>query len=141
MGSLWKQACWIPAFRPKGSYQTAFVSRSVCMVVPWCSCYHYWTTSFNTVWKLRFCADSNPSCNVSEIWDGENLWQWSWLEVRLNDLRLNKTKTIYHHQFIITQQAGYIFKLYILLNVLKSLFEVIHACLPNKTRQTRCIFT
>ena len=34
--------------------------------------------------ELRFCAGSNPACSVSEIRDGEDLWQWSWLEIRLN---------------------------------------------------------
>ena len=32
----------------------------------------------------RFCASSNPVCGLSEI---ENLWQWSWLEIRLNAFR------------------------------------------------------
>ena len=27
--------------------------------------------------ELRFCAGSNPACCVSEICDGEDLWQWS----------------------------------------------------------------
>ena len=34
--------------------------------------------------ELRFCAGSNPACRVSEIRDGEDLWQWSRLEIRLN---------------------------------------------------------
>ena len=34
--------------------------------------------------ELRFCAGSNPVHGVSEIRDGENLWQWSRLKLRLN---------------------------------------------------------
>ena len=33
--------------------------------------------------ELRFCAGSNPAHGVSEIRDGEDLWQWSRLEIRL----------------------------------------------------------
>ena len=34
--------------------------------------------------ELRFCAGSNPARGVSEIRDGEDLPQWSRLEIRLN---------------------------------------------------------
>ena len=34
--------------------------------------------------ELRFCVGSNPAHGVSEIRDGENLGQWSRLEIRLN---------------------------------------------------------
>ena len=34
--------------------------------------------------ELRFCAGSNPAYGVSEIRDGEDLWQWSRLEIRLS---------------------------------------------------------
>ena len=37
--------------------------------------------------ELRFCTDLNPSCGVSEIRDGEDLWQFSRLEIRLNVFR------------------------------------------------------
>ena len=37
--------------------------------------------------ELRFCAGSNPARGVSEIRDGEDLWQWSRLEIRLNAFR------------------------------------------------------
>ena len=33
---------------------------------------------------LRFCAGSNPARGMPDIWDGEDLWQWSQLEIRLN---------------------------------------------------------
>ena len=48
--------------------------------------------------ELRFCAGSNPARVVSDIRDGEDLWQWSWLEIRLRLSSVNHTtKTIYHH--------------------------------------------
>ena len=43
---------------------------------------------------------SNPACSVLEIHDGEYLWQWSRLEIRLNGFRRSTnhtTKTIHHH--------------------------------------------
>ena len=48
--------------------------------------------------ELRFCAGSNPARGVSEIRDGEDLWQWSRLEIRLNPFRRS---TIPQKQFII----------------------------------------
>ena len=65
-------------------------------MVPWCSHYHHCTSSFNP--ELRFCAGSNPARGVSEIRDGEDLWQWSRLEIRLNVFRRS---TIPQKQFII----------------------------------------
>ena len=54
--------------------------------------------------EFRFCADSNPARGVLEIRDGEDLWQWSRLEIRINkrlSLVNHTTKTIHHHhQFI-----------------------------------------
>ena len=47
--------------------------------------------------ELRFCAGSKPALGVSEIRDGEGLWQWSRLEIRLNAFR----STITQKQFII----------------------------------------
>ena len=47
--------------------------------------------------ELRFCAGSNPSRSLSKIWDGENIWQWSRLEIRLNVYR---PSTIPPKQFI-----------------------------------------
>ena len=37
--------------------------------------------------ELRFCAGSNPGVSVSEIRDGEDLGQWSRLEIRVNAFR------------------------------------------------------
>ena len=51
-----------------------------------------------TTAQLRLCAGSNPACGVSEIRDGEDLWQWSRLEIRLNAFRRS---TIPQKQFII----------------------------------------
>ena len=34
--------------------------------------------------ELRFCTGSNPAGGVTEIHDGEFLWQWFWLAIRLN---------------------------------------------------------
>ena len=48
--------------------------------------------------ELRFCAGSNPARGMSEIRDGEDLWQWSRLETRLNAFRRS---TIPQKQFII----------------------------------------
>ena len=44
--------------------------------------------------ELRFCAGSNLASGVSEIRDGEDLWQWSWLEIRLNAFLNYKFKVI-----------------------------------------------
>ena len=34
--------------------------------------------------ELRLCAGWNPACGISEICNGEDLWQWTRLEIRLN---------------------------------------------------------
>ena len=48
--------------------------------------------------ELRFCAGSNPARGVSEVCDGEDLWQRSRLEIRLHFSSVNHTiKTIHHH--------------------------------------------
>ena len=48
--------------------------------------------------ELRFSAGSDPARGMSEIRDGEDLWQWSRLEIRLNAFRRS---TIPQKQFII----------------------------------------
>ena len=48
--------------------------------------------------ELRFCAGSNRAGDVSEIGDGEGLWQWSRLEIRLKAFCRS---TIPQKQFII----------------------------------------
>ena len=42
----------------------------------------------STKTKLRFCTGSNSvHCSVSEICDGEDLWQWYRMEIGLNAFR------------------------------------------------------
>ena len=48
--------------------------------------------------ELRLCSGSNPARSVSGFCDSEDLWQWSWLEIRLNTFRWS---TIPQKQFII----------------------------------------
>ena len=46
----------------------------------------------------RFCACSNPVCDMSEIYNSDNLWQWSQLELRLNDfLSVNHSANTTHN--------------------------------------------
>ena len=56
------------------------------------------TQLHSTKSELRFCTVSNPAHGVSEIHDGEDLWQWSRLEIRLKAFRRS---TIPQKQFII----------------------------------------
>ena len=67
-------------------------------VAPWCSGYHYCTTSFfhSTKPELWFCTSSYRG--VSEIRNCKDLWQWSWLEIKLNAFH---RLTILQKQFII----------------------------------------
>ena len=37
--------------------------------------------------ELRFWTGLSPASSVSEIHNVEDLWQWSWLEIRLNAFR------------------------------------------------------
>ena len=48
--------------------------------------------------ELRFCTGSNSARSMSEIHNDEDLWQWSWLEIRLNAFRWS---SIPQKQFII----------------------------------------
>ena len=54
--------------------------------------------------ELRFCTGSNPVCGVLDIRGGEDLWQWFWLEIRLNVLR---RWTILQKKFIIINSFFY----------------------------------
>ena len=71
------------------------LSQLSSVLAPWCI-----TTAqlHSTKPELRFCAGSNPTRSVSENHDGEDLWQWSRLEIRLNAFRRS---TIPQKQFII----------------------------------------
>ena len=48
--------------------------------------------------ELRFCAGSNPARGVPENRNGEDLWHWSRLEIRVNAIRRS---TIPQKQFTI----------------------------------------
>ena len=54
--------------------------------IPWhCSVVVITTAQLNsTKPELRSCTGSKPARSVSEIRDGEDLWQWSQLDIRLN---------------------------------------------------------
>ena len=52
----------------------------------------------STTPELRFCPGSNSALGVSKIRDGEDLWQWSRLKIRLNACRRS---TIPQKHFII----------------------------------------
>ena len=54
---------------------------------------------------LRFRTDSNSTRGVSEICDGEDLCQWSQLEIRLHAFRRS---TIPQKQFIINLELYYL---------------------------------
>ena len=54
---------------------------------------------------LRICPGSNPARRISEIRDGEDLWQWSRLEIRLNTFRRS---TIPQKQFIIIIRINFL---------------------------------
>ena len=82
--------------------------------ISYCKCWFLTVNSGVVVWRrgvvvittaqlhstkseLKFCAGSNLARSMSEIRDGENLWQWSRLEIRLITFRLS---TIPQKQFI-----------------------------------------
>ena len=64
------------------------VTHSV-IVAPWGRGVVIITTAqiHSTKLQLKFCAGSNPARGLSEIRDGEDLWQWPRLEIRLNAFR------------------------------------------------------
>ena len=70
------------------------------MMVPWCCGVVIITTAqlHSTKPELRFCACSSPARGMSEIRDGDDLWQWFRLEIRLNAFCRS---TIPQKQFII----------------------------------------
>ena len=50
--------------------------------------------------ELRLSAGSNPAHNVPKVPNDEDLWQWSWLEIRLNVFcwsAIPQKKFIIHH--------------------------------------------
>ena len=72
------------------------------MVTPWCSSYHHCTTSFSWVWT-QVLRRFNPARGVSEIHDGEDLWQWS----RLN----NSSSRFWIRYFMIDVRQYYAYAL------------------------------
>ena len=85
--------------------------------------------------ELRFCLrrGSNPARGVSEIRDGEDLWQWSQLEIRLNAFRRS---TIPQKQFII---IIIIRKLLHLVSKAYSFDVLNHFCRTMKVLEKHCI--
>ena len=69
-------------------------------VAPWCRSVVVFTTAqlHSIKPELRFCAGSKPAWGVSEIRNGEDLWQGPQLEIRLNAFSWS---TIPQKQFII----------------------------------------
>ena len=73
------------------------MEKSIIVPGRWCCGYTFWwrrgvvviTTAQvpSTKPELGFCAGSNPVLGVLEIRDGENLWQWFRLGIKLNAFR------------------------------------------------------
>ena len=83
--------------------------------------------------QFRFSAGSNPARSVSEIRDGEDLWQWSSLNVKLNAFRRS---TIPQKQFIIIiiiQQKQNVIK----WHGEKHSMPVINRCMEKPHRKAR----
>ena len=66
----------------------------ICVLYGACNVYRHRTVVVittiqlhSTKPELRFCAGINPANVVWEIRDGERLWKWSRLEIRLNAFR------------------------------------------------------
>ena len=66
-------------------------------MAPWCRGYHYCTSSFNKAWTKVLRRFKSCSWRVG-VRDGEDLWQWSRLEIGLNVFRQS---SIPQKQFII----------------------------------------
>ena len=78
-------------------YRNKLIANSEDILAPWCSGYHSCTTLFDNL-KSSFSTDSNPSCAVSEVCNGESLLKRFPLEIRLSTFRWS---TIPQKQFII----------------------------------------
>ena len=82
--------------------------------------------------ELSFCTGSNPACGMSEIGDGEDLWQCSWLEIKLNAFCWS---TIPQKQFIIIipSRGTYTIMLdFFTPNIFIHHFVLIQLFLPNE---------
>ena len=47
--------------------------------------------------EVRFCTDTNPASDVSEIRDGDDIWQSPQLKISLNTFFCNNTTKTTHH--------------------------------------------
>ena len=86
-----------------------------------------WLSLLHNFIQLSLNSGSNRACGVSEIRDGEDLWQWSWLEIRLNAFRRS---TIPQKQFINSIQFKY--QAIVLCTVKSTRSYVQHILLNNK---------
>ena len=87
---LYPEAYLEPSRRSK---MELFVNLVYNCVAPWCSGYHYCTTSFSKVWT-QILRRFKPCL----IYDGKNLWQWSRLKIRRKHLSsVNHTTIAIHH--------------------------------------------
>ena len=82
---------------------TFLLYHSCLLILYFVYCVALWLWLLDDFWnsaksKLHFCAGSNL-CGMSEIHDGEDMWQWFQLEIRLN---IFCQSTILQRQFIIT---------------------------------------
>ena len=90
--SLLKKRLWYRCFPVNfvKFLKTSFLQNTSCRLF----LFKAWTQS-------EVYEDSNPVCGVPEIYDRENPWQWSWVEIRLNEFCRS---TIPQKQFIIIRK-------------------------------------
>ena len=86
-------------YRTELSFNKSFDGRE-CTIQKWCSGYHYYKISFNNAWT-PVLNKFKSGLHMSLVCDGDILWQWSILEIKLNALSLTPvnhfTKTCHHH--------------------------------------------
>ena len=83
-----------------------------------------WLSLLHKAW-IRFCAGSDPAHGVSEIRDGEHLWQWYWLKTKLSAFRRS---TIPKKQFIIIDHYLMMKKLVRIARYLQDLSTIFWCC-------------
>ena len=66
--------------------------------------------------EFRYCVGSNPVCGVLEIREGEDLQQWSRIEIKMNAVHRS---AIPHKQLIIITHKS-IYFVYVIFNNLKN---------------------
>ena len=96
-----------------------YKSKKERKVTQWCSGYKYCTISFIKAWTQVLCRLKSCSQRVRDC-DGEDLWQWSHLKIRLNNFRWSTTPQKQFFIIIIcnTSVVLFIFNLYAWLNLL-----------------------